>query len=271
MENEIRNRLEFAVKLAEKAGENTLKFFQKQNFEVELKADESPVTVADKGTEKLMREWISEAFPQDEILGEEWPTKPGTSGFRWILDPIDGTKAFIHGVPLYGTLIGLTFEEKAVAGVIRIPALNECVYAALGSGAWYVNGTEGPVPARVSNVRTLGESLILTTEEKTFYQTDRYENWKALMLRSRLARNWGDCYGYLLVATGRAEVMVDPEMSIWDTAALMPIILEAGGTFTDWKNEPSYTSGDSIATNGLVHAEVMETLGVNAGEADCAE
>lgn len=257
---EISVRLEFAVEMARKAGENTLKFFQKKNFEIEMKADETPVTAADKGTEKLMRELIEAAFPQDEILGEEMPTKTGTSGFRWILDPIDGTKAFIHGVPLYGTLIGVTFEGEAVAGVIRMPALGECVYAALGSGAWYQKDGEEPTEAKVSGVKSLKESLVLTTEEKTFYQTNRYENWARLMQRARLARNWGDCYGYLLVATGRAEAMIDPEMSIWDTAALMPIILEAGGTFTDWKNVSAYDSGDSIATNGLVHAEVMEAL-----------
>ncbi len=261
---EIQNRLQFAVKMAEKAGENTLKFFQKKNFNVEIKKDESPVTVADKSTEELMREMIAEAFPNDEILGEEMPLKPGNSGFRWILDPIDGTKSFIHGVPLYGTLVGIVFQEKAVAGVIRIPALGECVYAALGNGAWYQKNDEEPIPARVSDVKTLSESLILTTEEKTLYVSkcgiNRYENWKSLMMNARLARNWGDCYGYLLVATGRAEAMIDPEMSVWDTAALMPIILEAGGKFTDWKNAPTYLSGDSVATNGAIHEEVMATL-----------
>ncbi|MDO4629172.1 MAG: histidinol-phosphatase [Planctomycetia bacterium] len=261
---EIQNRLQFAVKMAEKAGENTLKFFQKKNFDVEMKKDESPVTVADKSTEKLMREMIAEAFPNDEILGEEMPLKPGNSGFQWILDPIDGTKAFIHGVPLYGTLVGIVFQEEAVAGVIRIPALGECVYAATGSGAWYQKNGESPVPARVSEVKTLSEALVLTTEEKTLYVSkcgiNRYENWKTLMMNARLARNWGDCYGYMLVATGRAEVMIDPEMSVWDTAALMPIILEAGGKFTDWKNVPTYQSGDSVATNGVIHEEVMAAL-----------
>lgn len=260
-DSETQTRLDFAVQMAREAGENTLKFFQKSNFEVEVKSDETPVTIADKSTEKLMRDRIIALFPEDEILGEEMPTRPGTSGYRWILDPIDGTKAFIHGVPLYGMLIGLTLNGQAVAGVIRMPALGECVYAALGGGAWYAKNDETPVPARVSEVATLRESLVLTTEEKTFYQTNRYENWKRLMQEARLARNWGDCYGYLLVATGRAEVMVDPEMSVWDTAALMPIILEAGGTFTDWQDVPSFTSGDSIATNGRVHAEVMSVLG----------
>jgi len=257
---ELENRLNFAVGMAHAAGENTLKYFQKSNFEVEIKSDETPVTIADKGTEKLMRDMIQIQFPDDEILGEEMESKPGTSGYGWIMDPIDGTKAFIHGVPLYGVLIGVTFHGEAVAGVIRMPALNECVYAAKGCGAWYQKNDEEPIPARVSKADSLAESLVLTTEEKTFYQTGRYENWKRLMSSARLARNWGDCYGYLLVATGRAEVMVDPEMSVWDTAALMPIILEAGGVFTDWENEPSFKSGDAIATNGLVHQEVMRAV-----------
>lgn len=257
---ELEKRLNFAVGMAFAAGENTLKYFQKNNFEVEVKTDATPVTVADKETEKLMREMIQLQFPDDEILGEEMETKSGTSGYGWILDPIDGTKAFVHGTPLYGVLVGVTFHGDAVAGVIRMPALHECVYAARGFGAWYQKDDEEPVPAHVSEAETLADSLVLTTEEKTLYQTGRYESWKRLMLGARLARNWGDCYGYLLVATGRAEVMVDPEMSVWDTAALMPIILEAGGTFTDWKNEPSFTSGDSIATNGRVHEEVMRVI-----------
>ena len=266
MNTEITKRLDFAVAMSQKAGENTLKYFQKKNFEIELKGDETPVTVADKETERLMRALITAEFPDDEIIGEEMPSRPGTSGFGWILDPIDGTKSFIHGVPLYGTLVGITLNGEAVAGVIRIPAQDECVYAALGSGAWYTKNGSEPVPARVSEVRTLHESLVLTTEEKTFYQHGRYENWKNLMLSARLARNWGDCYGYLLVATGRAEVMVDPEMSLWDTAALMPIILEAGGTFTDWQDVATYKSADSIATNGHVHDEVMRVMGLKKNE-----
>ncbi len=262
--SQIQARLVFAAELARKAGENTLKYFQNSSLQVEMKSDATPVTVADRSTEELMRREISAAFPEDEILGEELPTRPGTNGFRWILDPIDGTKAFIHGVPLYGTLIGITLNGAAAAGVIRIPALQECVFAMRGGGAWYQKNDDNPIPAHVSNVENLRDALVLTTEEKTFYETHRYEPWRSLMLTARLARNWGDCYGYLLVATGRADVMVDPEMSLWDTAALEPIILEAGGTFTDWRGVATYTGGDSVADNSRLHDEVMRLLNGNS-------
>jgi histidinol phosphatase-like enzyme (inositol monophosphatase family) len=205
---------------------------------------------------------IAAAFPGDGILGEEFPEQAGTSGFRWILDPIDGTKSFIHGVPLYGTLVGLEHKSsehnaESVLGVILIPALDECVYAARGQGAWYVAGGRPPRRARVSSQRTLAESLFLTSEVGSFNRIGRSDAYERLQAAARLSRTWGDCYGHLMVATGRAEVMVDPLMEIWDAAALPPILEEAGGTFTDWQGRPTIYSGNGIATNGLVLDEVM--------------
>jgi len=253
-------RLEVALAAAHEAGALTLKYFQGSDLQVELKQDASPVTIADRQAELLLRQRITAAFPDDGIVGEEFAEKAGSSGYRWILDPIDGTKSFISGVPLYGTLIGVERNNRSEIGVILIPGLGECVYASAGNGAWYTKGSSSPVAARVSKKATMAESLFLTSEVKTFYKTGREMAYQRLQQASRLSRTWGDCYGYLLVATGRAEVMVDPQMSVWDAAALQPILEEAGGTFTDWKGTPTIHSGEGIGSNGLVLREVLDLV-----------
>lgn len=253
-------RLELAIDAARKAGEITLQYFRRADLDVERKSDDSPVTVADRTAEEYLRQRIAAAFPADGIFGEELPERPGTNGFRWILDPIDGTKSFIHGVPLYSTLIGLEHEGQSVLGVIRIPALDEMVYAARGLGAWYAVGQERPTPAKVSSRQPLSKALFLTSEVVNFDHTGRREAFDRLQSACRLARTWGDGYGYLMVATGRAELMVDPVMALWDAAALQPILEEAGGTFTDWQGNRTYTAGEGVATNGLVLADVLPLL-----------
>ncbi|MDO4549683.1 MAG: histidinol-phosphatase [Planctomycetia bacterium] len=260
MQNTMKERLSLAVKMAHSAGKITLKYFLQNNFHVQWKSDASPVTEADQETETFMRQMICEHFPQDAILGEEFPSREGTSGFRWILDPIDGTKSFVHGVPLYGTLIAVEYENESVIGVIHIPATQECVYAMKNSGAFYTRGNSAPLPAQVSECQELKDALILTTSEKTLHKTGRYAGWHALTEKTRLARNWGDCYGYMLVATGRAEVMLDPVMSLWDIAALYPIITEAGGTFTDWRGNKTYTATECVASNGKFHDHILTIL-----------
>ncbi|UCD29716.1 MAG: inositol monophosphatase, partial [Planctomycetota bacterium] len=167
-------------------------------------------------------------------------------------DPIDGTKSFIHGVPLYGTLIGVEYEQHCVIGIIVLPALDEYIYAAKGQGTWYVHGSDQPNRARVSSVKNLADGLFCTTSVEDFIQVGRLEAYRELSDKARLTRCWGDCYGYVLVATGRAEVMAEPELSIWDMAALQPILEEAGGTFTDWKGNSTIHNGEGIATNGHV-------------------
>ncbi len=254
---DIADRLELARKAAREAGEITLGHFRRHDLEVQRKADDSPVTAADRQAEEHLRERIAAAFPDDAILGEELPDRPGTSGFRWILDPIDGTKSFIHGVPLYGTLVGVEHGGESVIGVDLIPALDECVYAGKGQGAWYVWGDRPPVRAGVSRCARLAEGLFLTSEVVNFDNTGRRAAYDRLQAAARLTRTWGDCYGYLLLATGRAELMVDPIMELWDAAALLPILEEAGGTFTDWQGRPTIHSGEGIATNGLILDEVL--------------
>ncbi len=257
-EPELKARLDLALTAAHAAGEITLRYFQRDNFEVEWKQDASPVTVADKESEKYLRAQIAANFPEDGILGEEFGEQPGTSGYRWILDPIDGTKSFIHGVPLYGTLIGIERGDRCPIGVIHMPALNQRVYAMQGGGAWFQDGNSPAVPARVSQTAELSKALFLTSEVEGFNKVGRFEAFTALQAAAGLTRTWGDCYGYLLVATGRAGAMVDPRMSVWDAASMQPILEEAGGTFTDWEGKPTIHSGNGVATNGLLLEQVLK-------------
>lgn len=254
---EITTRLNLAISMAKEAGQLTLKYFQKRTFEVERKSDNSPVTVADREAEQLLRQTIATTYPDDEILGEEFGVRSGTSAFRWILDPIDGTKSFICGVPLYGTLVGVEFKKTPVIGVIYIPGTDEIISAAKGAGAWYTNGKEDRKRARVSSKKSLAEATFLTSQVDSFEQRQATDVYREIEQRSYITRTWGDCYGYLLVATGRAEVMVDPIMNIWDAAPLQTILQEAGGTFTDWQGTPTISSGEGIATNGHLLEEVL--------------
>jgi len=250
-------RLELAIAAARDAGAITREYFDGRRFDVEVKTDGTPVTVADRESEACLRERIAAAFPDDGILGEEFPERPGRSGFRWILDPIDGTKSFVHRVPLYGTLVGVEHEGQSIIGVVVLPALDEYVYAARGQGAWHVTGNRPARPARVSPVERLADSLFVYISSTSFVKTGRPEVYERLRSACKLARGWGDCYGYVLVATGRAEVMVDPVISVWDVAALPPILTEAGGTFTDWQGRETIHGRDAVATNGRIFDEVI--------------
>jgi histidinol-phosphatase len=264
----VTRRLQLAVEIAREAGQITMQYFRRDDLEVERKKDDSPVTVADRRAEEHLRRRIAEAIPDDGILGEEFPERPGTSGYRWILDPIDGTKSFIHGVPLFGTMVGVEHAGRCVVGVVLIPALDECVYAAQGQGAWHTFQGGPPRPARVSTRSRLGDGLFLTSEVANFSTARCREAYDRLESAARLSRSWGDCYGYLMVATGRAELMVDPIMNVWDAAAVQPIVEEAGGTFSDWQGRRTIHSGQAIATNGLILDEVLGIIeGSPAAEA----
>jgi len=250
-------RLVLALVAAREAGHITLEYFQTDRYRVERKGDNSPVTEADRAAEQHLRGLIGRAFSDDAILGEEFGQSPGVSGYRWILDPIDGTKSFISGVPLYGTLVGLERDGQPLAGVIHIPALGETVWGALGGGAWHQQGNADPVPARVSTATSLSKSLFCTSEVRTFDERGRRAAYDRLQDAARLSRTWGDCYGYLLVATGRAELMVDPALNVWDAAALLPILEEAGGAFTDWQGRRTIHSSEGIGACPGVLAEVL--------------
>ena len=255
--------LEFALQAARRAGEIIMPYYQ-GDAGVETKGDGSPVTLADRGAEQELRRMIGERFPGDGVLGEEFGEQPGTSGRRWILDPIDGTKAFVRGVPLFGVLIGMEQDGEAVVGVVSMPALDEFVYAARGQGCWWLpSGRKAGSPprrARVSSLAPLAEGLLLANSFEYFAKGKRVEAHDQLLRAARQQRGWGDCYGHILVATGRAEVCVDPLMNAWDGAPLLPILQEAGGTFTDWQGRATIHGGDGISTNGKVFDEVMRLV-----------
>lgn len=235
----------------------TLTHFRQSHLQVEWKQDSSPVTVADREAEQHLRARIAAAFPEDGIVGEEFGTVEGRSGYRWILDPIDGTKSFVHGVPLYGTMVGVEREGRCVVGVVYLPGLDELVYASVGGGTWSSIAGGEPQRARVSTRAKLSEGLVVSTTVQGFEKLGRGAAFQGLQNAAYLTRTWGDCYGYVLVATGRAEAMIDPIMNVWDAAAVQPIVEEAGGTFTDWRGEPTIHSGEGIATNRLVLEEVL--------------
>ena len=252
--SELKQLLEFSVALARGAGNITLDYFRKQP-ETSTKSDGSYVTVADREAERYLRKQIAERFPDDGIVGEEEGAVEGRSGRRWILDPIDGTFAFVHGVPFYGVLIALEIENEMSVGVINIPALGEIVSAANGCGC-FLNGEA----TRVSTTTKLNEALLLCTDFRAADKHGFAAPIERLQRSASVNRTWGDCYGYLLVATGRADVMLDPVMNLWDCAPLLPIMEEAGGTFTDWRGVRTVDGGNSIATNGLLFAEVMKII-----------
>jgi histidinol-phosphatase len=258
MPNEpLSNLLDFAQELAWQAGKVTLAYFG-TGVVPELKVDQTPVTVADRQAEERLRAMIEARFPDHGILGEEYgETKPGAR-YRWILDPIDGTKSFVQGVPLYGVLIGLEGDGEPIVGVCYLPALDEMTAAARGEGCLH-NGRR----ARVSTVAQLQDAVLLSSDAESFEQYGRSAAYNELRAQAKFTRTWGDCYGHILVATGRAEIMLDPIMAIWDCAALLPIMQESGGTFTDWNGISTIKGGNAISTNGLLFENVMRIVREN--------
>lgn len=245
--------LAFAIKTATDAGRIALAHYQ-TGVAVELKADRSPVTLADRGAEQAIRQAIADRFPDHSVVGEEYGADDRSSSFRWVVDPIDGTKSFVRGVPLFGTLIGLEIDGRVEVGVCHLPALGETIAAATGLGCTWNGRT-----ARVSDTRTLEEATVLFSDSRMLGERlgDRRQ---AFERATGLLRTWGDCYGYCLVATGRADVMIDPAMNPWDCAALVPILREAGGRFTDWTGAERIDGGDAVGTNGGLHDAVLDLL-----------
>jgi histidinol phosphatase-like enzyme (inositol monophosphatase family) len=251
------------------AARRTLDYFGGRDLGIESKADASPVTVADRTAEAGFRDFLEANFPQDSLLGEEHGTRQGTSPYRWIIDPIDGTKSFIAGVPMYSTLVAIEFNQEPIAGGIWIPALGEVVLAARDLGCWHRrDSTAEWEPARVSRKTRLEESIFLTTAVDSFGQVEAAMAFDRLQSASWFTRTWGDGYGYLLVATGRAEVMVDPIVSPWDIAAIRPVIEQAGGRFSDWSGAATTKSSNAVGTNGLLHDQVLKLLAADDPRAE---
>lgn len=263
-------RLTAMIEVGLAAGNRTLAHFGNRSLTVDRKGDASPVTIADREAETLTRELIAARYPDDTIAGEEFPEQAGSSDYRWTVDPIDGTKSFICGVPLYSTLLALEHAGKPLGGMILIPALGQAAVAAIGHGCFHSGNLSGEdltnpshaqwSPAEVSQCDQLADAVFVTSEVRTFAERDSAAAYTRVEQACWLSRTWGDGYGYLMVATGRADVMVDPICSAWDVAAILPILIEAGGRFSDWKGNASARGGDGVGTNGKLHDHVLGML-----------
>lgn len=251
---EFADELAVARDLARQAGALTLEYFRR-DLEVEWKADETPVTAADRGAESLIREGLEKRFPDDGILGEEHGTRDGGSGRRWIIDPIDGTQSFVRGVPFYGTLIGLEIGDQVPLGVMSFPALDMTLWAVTGQGAFRDGERIG-----VSTTARLSQSTVLTTDARPEFYGDKAPGFARVLSGAARHRGWGDCYGYALVASGEAEVMLDPVLAPWDCAPLLPVLAEAGGSFTDWNGASTIHGASGVGVNAGVREELFATL-----------
>jgi myo-inositol-1(or 4)-monophosphatase len=247
--------LDFVAETAYLAGRVTLEHFQ-TDFAIERKADQTPVTIADREAERLIRSRIESSFPDHAIVGEEF----GASGrddaaHRWYVDPIDGTKAFVAGIPSYSVLIGLEIDGRVEVGAACFPGLDELIVAATDAGCWW-NGA----PARASATPSLAEGTLTFTDVNTFAAFGRSEVWERLRQRAYHRVGWGDAYGHCLVATGRAELMLDPVMTAWDAGPLPVILREAGGFFGDWQGNETIHADEGLSTTQTLLPEVLELI-----------
>ena len=258
--SELKERLEFAVTAAIEAGQHTMRYFRSSGLVVDTKSDQSPVTRADKEAEEMLRTFLAKQCPQDGVVGEEFGTQHGANGYKWFLDPIDGTKSFIRGIPLFGTMMGLECDGEAVAGVIVFPALDEVIFAAHDLGAWWARPTnrDNPKQIFVSDVSRLSDAYVSVTSARSFWRRGKGVAIRRLSEQADVSRGLPDCYGHYLVATGRIEIMIDTVMNAWDNAPLQSIIQEAGGQFTDLQGNATIHGGSAISTNGLLHDQALE-------------
>ena len=249
---DIRDILDVCVDAAILAGKQTLAYFQ-TGVQPEWKEDDTPVTIADRAAEVILRARITASFPTHSILGEEDGETVGSAPYRWICDPIDGTKAFLAGVPLYGTLIGVEHEGRIIAGAIYLPGLNELVCAADGLGAYW-NGKR----CHVSKNKDLSKSVIVCCSITRCQE--RSDAFERLTKASYLQRTWGDAFGYALAATGRVDAMVDSVKSPWDVGPMPVIMREAGGLATTWTGDDNIYGRDFVAANASIHPQIIDIL-----------
>lgn len=243
---------EAAVEFARIAGQSTLKYYQ-NTFDIDYKSDDSPVTIADREAEMSIRENIKKHFPEHGIIGEEYGKENEDRDIVWVLDPIDGTKSFLHGVPFYTTLIGILIKNESKVGVIYAPALDEMVSAADGLGCDF-NGKK----ATVRECKELSDATFLTTDVNSFYDHGYRESLEDLISQTRYHRTWGDAYGHMMVAIGRADIMVDAVLNVWDAAALLPILQEAGGSYSDLFGNKTIHTGNALSTNKFLKQEIVK-------------
>ena len=254
MNPDWRSRYELAVATARKAGQLALRYFDRP-LTVEWKQDRSPVTVADRETEAYLRTTLSQAFPNDGFFGEEQGDMPGTSGYRWIIDPIDGTRNFVRGIPLWATLLGLEYQGEQIAGVAEVPVLGQTYRALRGDGAY-----RGERRIHVSDIGQLNEAHMFYSSVSWFVKAGCQNAFLDLAARTQRQRGFGDFYGFVLVAQGAGELMIEHGVHAWDIAALKPILEEAGGRMTDWDGEGDINRPDVIASNGRLHDLALRML-----------
>ncbi len=247
----LNNEIKLAKYILAATRKEILTHFQ-SDFKIEYKKDQSPVTIADQKSEEIVRTLLAKETPDYNVVGEEFGGEVGTTSREWVIDPIDGTKSFIHGVPLFGTLLALIENGKPLLGFMDFPALNIQVWAASGQGA-FLNDQ----PCSVSKTSSIEEATLLDGNIVRMEKEGYLAPWKSLISRAKIYRGWGDCYGYYLVATGKAEVMVDPIVNVWDVAPIGIILKEAGGLFTSISGEETILGGTGIGSNGILHPTVV--------------
>jgi histidinol phosphatase-like enzyme (inositol monophosphatase family) len=253
--------LGFAVRTARAAGAITMRWFQTPGLVADGKHDGSPVTEADRAAERFVREAVARAFPGDGVIGEEFPPAESTTGRTWIVDPIDGTRSFVQGVPLFGTMLGLMVNGEPTVGAICMPALDECVGAQTGHGCWWWKKTDtAPARARVSRRDDLHGAVCLSTSLEYYSEPRHKRAWSRLNDLGAITRGWSDCYAFVLLATGRADAVIEPGVKLWDVAAVPPIITEAGGVWTDIDGDHNLHAGSIVATNARLHAAVIDAI-----------
>ena len=243
----------FAKHLADISGSIISSYFR-THVSVDSKSDSSPVTVADKKAEEIMREEIISEFPNHGVVGEEFGEYNSTAEYKWILDPIDGTKSFISGTVTFGTLIALVKNEEPILGVINQPVLGEFLIG--DNNSCELNG----VKTAVRNLENLSEATLLTTDHLNIKKYQDIKKFENLLEKVKLYRNWGDCYGYYLLATGYADIMIDPIMNIWDLMALIPVLRGAGGIITDYHGDNPLKGDSIIASSPALHKQVIDIL-----------
>lgn len=254
MNADWRNRYEVALDAAFQAGQFALQHFD-QDIAVQWKADESPVTVADQGAEQLLRTALLGKFPKDGFLGEESGATPGTSGYRWIIDPIDGTRSFVRGVPIWATLVGLEYQGEVIAGVTYVPAMKQTYRALRGDGAY-----RDERRIHVSKIDKIADAHVFYSSVTWFAKAGCEAQFLTLLRQSVRQRGFGDFYGFVLVAQGSGELMIEHGVHAWDLGGLVAIVEEAGGKITAWDGKLDIDRPDVVASNGLLHDAALAIL-----------
>ena len=249
----MREFVDFSKELARVSGGIIMTYFR-SGVAVETKQDESPVTIADQRAEEIMREMIMKEFPEHGIIGEEFGAHNESAEYQWVLDPIDGTKSFVSGTFLFGTLIGLMKGGQPIVGAIHHPVTDHLL---IGTGD---DARLNDEPARARDTRNLRDAVLCYTD---FIDVGKYQNgiaFQQLMGKTNYNRTWGDCHGYFLLATGSVDIMLDPIMHLWDIVALVPIVEGAGGVITSWNGGPPLSGDGIIASNRHLHSQVLRVL-----------